>query len=264
LRQTGDAMDDQERVNRWLLRHRLGHLELTPLVEARIAVRHRTEQIENRLYLTALGFLAIASVVQAIWFEREGPPMTLASIGMGYLLMNAATGLTFWLQRRRDQRIARDLHHRVTRSEAVSLAAILGGRNLFAAAVMYGGGILVGAGSAVLANSDDDRLLAGVFLVGTILCFGLATWLLTDVVRRPAIADDEPSLRADDLLRRKDACRALVPYPAALAAIVAVSSTDGSALLWVFLAYAGAAMVAWGFTAAPAIRTRVASGVRAG
>jgi hypothetical protein len=261
-------MSDREQfqAGRWLRRHGVHDLALAPLVTARIAIRRRIERFELLTYFALAAVITIVALGQAVFTGESEPDQAVAfsliAIGTGYALMNVITGVMFWWQRRDDQRIAHGLRQRVTRAEAPSLATVLGRRNLRSMAVLYGGGILVGAVSMVFATATDDRRLAGVFVAGTTVCLGLSVWLLTDVVRRPAIADDEPSLRVDDLLRCKDASRALMPYPAILAAVTAISATDGSPLLWMFLIYAAAAVVAWGFTAAPVVRAALAAGTR--
>lgn len=261
-------MSDLERslVDAWLRRHKVAGLELTPLVAARIAVRHRCERIEKRSYLALVAIAAAAAVVEGAvsgWDEPDpSPASSVLSISGSLLVLSVVTGVTFWLQRRADQRIARRLRERVTRPEAVNVTAILGATNLWALAVVYAGGILVGAGSAALVTAAEDRLLALAFVIGLILYSAFTIWWFTNVVRQPAIADDERSLRADDLLRRMDVRRALFPYPACLAAVAAVSA-GGSGLLWVFLAYAAASVWVWGYTGSPAAPTLVTPGARA-
>jgi hypothetical protein len=255
------------RAEHWLRRQRIRDLELTPLVASRIAGRLRTDRIEIGISLGLAAIIAAAVMVDAA-SARASDVEQAAALGVGaiaatYALMNVVTSVMFWLRRRDDQRIARRLRQRVTRAEAATLTTVLGVGNLRSLALIYGGALLVGTASIMVATTTEDRQLAGVFVAGTALFLASSGWLLADAVRRPAIADDEPSLRADELLRRKDACRTLMPYTGPLAAVAAVSSAPGSPLRWMFLGYSVAAIVIWGLLAAPAVLGRQPSGARA-
>jgi hypothetical protein len=254
---------ERRRVDAWLRRHKVQNLELTPLVAARIAIRHRCERIKWGTHLALIAIWGVAWVVEGLvngWSEPEAAPaMEVISISLGFLLLAAITVVLFWLQQRADLRIAQRLRQRVTRSQAVSVATILGGKNLRLLVALYGGGILVGAVAAWRASDTEDRMLARAFVFGLIVCSTIITWLLADTARRPAVADDERSLRADDLLRRMDAREALFPYPTCVAA-VAVVAAGGSALLWVFLAYAVASVWIMGYITSPAEPTGVTPG----
>jgi hypothetical protein len=76
--------------------------------------------------------------------------------------------------------------------------------------------------------------------VGVFALIGLVG--LVHVVRRPAIAEDEQSLGDDLLLRREDALRVVLPYPALLALIAAVQSRSLT-VLFVLFGYAVVAAV---------------------
>jgi hypothetical protein len=224
------------RIYAGLQLHRLRDLELTPLVEARIAARERSYRIE------AAGFIALIAVFFAVglWEAITGHTVSTAgTIGQfiaAYLVLHAATAVALRLQRRTEGRLAEGLSQRVSRSVAVRLPDLVGRQLLWSAAVVYGGGLVVGATMAGISKTVADRVLAGTFTLGVALFGALSLWLLTDVVRRPAIADDERSLRADDRLRTVDADRAVAPYPLLLAAVAMVGSR-GSVLRWVFLGY---------------------------
>jgi hypothetical protein len=260
-------MNDQERVTGWLRRHRVRDLELTPLVVARVAVRDRYERAKMGTYLALLAVLGVAWVIDGSltgWsLPEETPATSVLAISLGFLMLGGVTGMVFWLQRRADQRVAQGLRQRVSRSQATTLATILGGRNLRIMLVVHGGGILIGAACAALATTTAGRMLGLAFAAGAIMCSGVVTWVVADVVCRPVVADDEPSLRADELLRRMDAGDVLFPYPMVLAAVAVTNSGAGSALTWAFLGYAAAALVVWAHTTWPAAPAGVGPGARA-
>lgn len=237
---------EEWRVHTWLKRNRLSDLELTPLVRARILARHRADRGAavgfGMLFLIAIGIGFVAQV------DDAGAAGTIAWFTAIYLLLYVAVVVMLWLQRRADLRIARGLPHRVTRSEATSPATLLGPGQVWSGAAVYSGGALLGA--AVTGYAGADRGLGLAFLAGTVLFGGFAAWLLGEIARRPAVADDEVSLRADHRLRRVDASQALAPYPAILALVAGVNSR--SAAMWLFLGYCALAFVAW---LVPALRS---------
>lgn len=234
----GDRVE--RRIHAWLRRHGVSGLELTPLVRARIADRDRAERVHW------LGF-AILLLAVPLGYER-GATATIVWFIAVYLVLNAAVATAFWLQRRADLRLARELPHRVTRSTAMDIATVLGQGYLWSATVLYGGGILIG--TLVAALFADDRALGVAFLAGVVLFAGITAWLLRDIVHRPAVADDEASLHADDRLRRVDASQALAPYTVILAVVAAANGR--SAAFWLFLGYAAAGLIAW---AVPTVRS---------
>lgn len=232
------------RVYAWLKRHRLFDLELTPLVEARIAARQRSDRIEMAGFFLAVAIFLFAGLWETITDRSQSTAGTVGNFIAAYLVMHSATGLAMRLQRRTELRLASGLSQRVSRSTAVRLPDMIGEQRIWSIAIVYGGGLIVGATMAWIGDAAADRILAGVFALGVALFGALSLWLLTDVVRRPAIADDERSLRADDRLRTVDAGRALAPYPLVLAAVAMVGS-KGSALAWALLGYLVVACLVW-------------------
>jgi hypothetical protein len=122
---------------------------------------------------------------------------------------------------------------------------VLGTGHVAAILVMHGGGLLLGAATALLAPRPPDRTLAITFLACVAVTAALSGVALAGVLRRPSVAEDSESLLVDDLLRAQDAREVVQPYPIMLAIVAAAGSTVGSWQVWTFLAYAGLSTVFW-------------------
>lgn len=231
----------EARARRWLGRHGAANRETTPLLTARLDARHRGEAVS-----TGVIVVAIAAYLSAIAFSDapRGGTTALSRITMFYVASALAAILALWVQGRAERRIGRALARRVAHPAAVRVGTVVGRWCIIAAVLVVGAGGLVSSVAAVTAPDPDDRLLGLILLgaVGAFALIGLAG--LVQVVRRPAIADDEQSLVDDLLLRREDALRVLIPYPALLALIAAVQSRS-LPVLFGFLAYAVIAAAAW-------------------
>lgn len=238
---------EQTYAQRWLGRHGAAGREAPPLLAARLAARYRAGWIEAVVVGVALVFLLGHSswdLATRDWAEqargegtRQPADSGLAIFMIVYAVMSVGVLLALRYRRRADRRIGRALPHRVARSSAVDLRQLLGGWFLAAAAVIYGGALLVG-GLGLAFGSSPDQAEAAVFLVATLVFGSFGVAILVDVARRPAVAEDEATLVDDHVLRREDGHRALTPFLVPFALVAAVHSSSGDGLLAAYLGYA--------------------------
>lgn len=249
----------ETRARRWLDRHGAVDRNCTPLLVARLAARRRGERWSMVLIMAAVAaYLGVVAVSGA----SRGGPGALFRVAVFYAVLALGAMLGLWVQGRADRGTGRALRRRVAHPAAVRVGAVVGPWCLVAAALVVGAGVIAGLIAAVGATDPGDRVL-GFILLGAVGVFALIALAgLAQVVRRPAIADDEQSLVDDLLLRREDALRVVVPYPALLAVIAAVQS-QSLPVLFGFLGYAVVAVAAWSIanwatthaaTAQPAVR----------
>jgi hypothetical protein len=237
---------ERNHERRWLDRHGAVGREATPLLAARLATRYRAQLIEGAVTATVVALLLGYAVWDLATARREagggGPDpgmdlLYLITLMVAYAMISAGTLAALWYRRRTDHKLGSTLPCRVARSSAVDLRRLLGGWFLAAAAVTYGGGLLVG-GLGLATGATSDRAVAAGFLVAVLVFGGFGTAVLVDVVRRPAVAEDEPSLVDDDVLRREDGQRAITPYLALFAFLAGIHSRSGDGLLAAYLGYA--------------------------
>lgn len=231
-------------------------LPRTPLVAARAAARRRGAWIRT----ASIALVGAVFVGWGAWrlLAPTVPAAPTASSGLlvfliAYAALTAGSLASLRYQRGVDQRLARGLRQRTGRATAVSLRDLLGTRTLVAVAVVYPGGVLLGGTIALVAEHTGDRLVAVGFCLGALAFGGLAASALAGIVRRPTVADDEPSLHADALLRRQDALDVLNQHFALLGAVAAVVTFD-RALLAIYLGYFAVATICWLVASWPAPR----------
>lgn len=221
------AEGDLRRAGKWLAQHGAGDRAPSRLLAARLAVRDRRQRAEQRLLLALAallaGFVLLRQVVD-IAIQVGGrdlvAPVSLAAF---YLLTSAGIWLLSRRQRAREARIAARLPRRAARSAVEHPVAVLGGAYLAAASITYLGGTGLGLGFALLSADPVDRALGLVFAVGTALVGAIAGVVAWEETRRPAVAEDDASLMADDLLRRQDAHR-VAPFTVAVALAFSASA----------------------------------------
>jgi hypothetical protein len=228
----------QQRARRWRRRHGMPDAGPAPLLEARLAARVRAEVV---------GYVVLAvALVGYLWWQDGTPPLSVRLAGFSAFctaLALVAVGQV-WQQRRDDRRIGAALARRVAHPTALRLATVIGRWPLTAALAVYGGGAVVGIVVAVASADPGDRA-AGAVVAVCVCAFAVLMLLgLTEVVRRPAVAESPQSLVDDTVLRREDAMKLIVPYPALLALVAGVNSS-GDLPLVVFLAYAAIAGFLW-------------------
>ena len=249
-----------ERAREWLRRNRLGHIEPSALLVDRLEARRRG----NRVYGgTLLAFFALLFVASAIG-NRSGSVFDpdASEIGrLSYPVLNnvffvIAMGVGQWYAYRAGRRLMLARSTRTAHPTAAGVARVLGTRYLAAVLVVYGGGLLLGVATALVATRPAERTLALTFL-GSVTVLAVVSGLaLAGVLRRPSVAEDSDSLLVDDVLRNQDARAAVVPFPIAVALLAAIGSTPvASWLIWSFVGYAALGSACW---AAVAIACRLA------
>jgi hypothetical protein len=231
-------------------------IEPTPLVIARLVTRMRGARAELiTVFVCTAGLVAWVAVDPR--FDGDTTPQNADLNGLGWsiavnavLVLTASIGL--WHRHRAEDARLAGMTVRTAHPSAADVRQVLGPASFNAAVAAYGGGLALGAITALLAPKAGDRMLGLAFLIGVVVFIGLAVLNLAVVLRRPALAEDADSLRVDDVLRSVDARSVVGPYPAIAAVVAGVSTTDGSWLIWPFLCYAAVGFFGWAFAQRPA------------
>jgi hypothetical protein len=248
-----------ERAREWLRRNRLGHIEPSALLVDRLEARRRGNRIYGFAFV-AFFALVFAGMLISDWKGSGFDPDESEVARLGSLVLNnvcllLAMGVGQWYAYRTERRLIMARRTRTAHPTAAGMARVLGTRYLAAVLVVYGGGLLLGAATALMAHRPADRTLALTFL-GSVTVLAVVSGLaLTGVLRRPSVAEDSDSLLVDDVLRTQDARAAVMPFPIVVAVIAAAGSSVGSWLIWSFLGYAALGSACW---AAVAIACRLA------
>ncbi|MBA8930480.1 hypothetical protein BC739_007713 [Kutzneria viridogrisea] len=225
-------------------RNRYGDGDLGPpeLLASRLRVRQWTQNAS----------LAVFSAVLIVYVLLRVPGRSEPDDVIWMALLTAGLALPAWLalvvQRLAERRIARGLDQRVARETAVSVSAVLGRWSVACWLATYPLGVVLGVLAAVFAPTAADRSLGVVLLIAVLALGALSVAVGVDVTRRPAIAVDAGSLRADDLFRTEDLRMAAFPYPLLIASVAAVNSANLMPLLaWsaLLLLLTGAAAISW-------------------
>jgi hypothetical protein len=240
---------DLDRARRWLRQHRLGDIEPTPLLAARLAARRRAKFAEVITVVVGTSGM-LAWMLAADYRGTSGDSADLFGLVWQVsfniaLILGMAAG--FWWQRREERPLLQGMAVRTAHPEATSATRVLGQRRVRTALAINVGGVATGAAVALLAPDGADRALALAFLLGVAVLAGLGALALNAVLRRPSVAEDSASLAVDDALRVEDGRRALVPYALLIAVIVAVNTTASSWAIWPFLGYAVAGVAGYVF-----------------
>jgi hypothetical protein len=234
------------RARKWLRGNRLGDVEPSELLVARLEARRKG----NRIHLAAgLAFITVMGVWRGI--DRSAPDEnTVSGIGLSafmYAMFIVALCLGWWYQDRAERRLLPPTRIRTAHPAATSVLDVLGPAHLVAGTVVFGGGLLLGAAGALLAPRQPDRVLALTFLAAVTVLATLGCLALVTVLRRPTVAEDAESILVDDVLRTQDARSALMPLPILVALATASGTTPGSWVLWALLAYTAVGAACWLF-----------------
>jgi hypothetical protein len=232
------------RARKWLRGHRLGDVEPSELLVARLEARRRG----NRIHIAAVvAFIMIMGVWR--WIDRSAPDEnTVSGIGLSafmYAMVIVALCLGWWYQDRAERHLLSLMRIRSAHPAATSVRDVLGPAHLVAVTVVFGGGLLLGAAGALLAPRPSDRVLALTFLVAVAVLAALGCLALVTVLRRPTVAEDAESILVDDVLRTQDARFALIPLPILVALATAGGTTTGSWMAWALLAYTAVGAACW-------------------
>jgi hypothetical protein len=197
------------------------------LLLARLMVRRRAVHL-------GAGLVAMVLVLRVTQFLLGSDaliwPVVLTA------LIALAAGVTLFVQRRGDDRIAASQQSHAERHEPVDFAAIVGRRTRVQLAVSYVGAALLGFAGLL---SAGEILSSVVFLVGVALLAAVTYASLHSALHRAPIAVDHGSLQADHLLRVNDARHAAVAYPVLLALVTMASASS----IWLLTAYTAVSVV---------------------
>jgi hypothetical protein len=237
------------RARAWLSRNRLGHVEPSALLVDRLEARRRGNWING---VTVVAFFVLLFSWNRI-SRGSGFGFDSDATGVGglvfFMLTNVVLILALWAGHwyayRAERRLVLARRTRSAHPTAAGVARVLGAGHLAAVLVVYGGALLVGAATALLAPRPPDRALALTFLGSIAVLAVLSGLALAGVLRRPSVAEDSDSLLVDDVLRTEDAIAAVAPFPIVVALVAAVGSTVGSWLIWSFLGYAVVGAASW-------------------
>lgn len=227
-----------DRARWWLDRHRLGGIEPTPLLAARLAARRAGIRAEiATIAIVIVGMLAWSFVVH--WGKGSDDPGAgdFAWLASFYVALIAGMAVGFWWQRRTERPLLAAMTVRSAHPAATNPVRVLGQPRLAAAIALNVSGLVVGAAIALLATTDRERKIGLAVLVGVAVLAMLSSLILAAVLRRPSLAEDSSSLAVDDRLRLEDAKRALVPYALPIGLTAALDSTLSPWVAWTFRGY---------------------------
>ncbi|HEV8557000.1 MAG TPA: hypothetical protein VGR06_11470 [Actinophytocola sp.] len=239
-----------ERAREWLRRNQLGRIEPSALLVERLEARRRGNWIT---FGTVMAYTAIFTILSDL-AERSRSDSTpdesdvsgLAWSVLTPVVIILAWGAGLWYSYRAERRLLGARRTRTAHPAAARVARVLGPRYLAVVLVVHGGGLLLGAATALLASRPVDRALALAFLGSIAVLATLFGLVLAGVLRRPSVAEDSDSLLVDDVLRTQDARAAVVPLPILVALVAALGdSTVGSWLIWSLLGYAVLGAACW-------------------
>ncbi len=224
----------------WLSPREPVFVEPTPLLVARIQARRRF----RRRIMAGVVAAAVALMI-ATWTwspETDSPAMYMAKISAAYV---ASLGTMWWIlrgPRRAEHRIARTVRTRVARPATVGVREVVGSWHLAAAGAGYVAATLIGVVALASVDSTQHRLAAVVCLAAVAACAVISAATVLAVVRRPALAEDDRSLAADDLLRVEDARQALGRYPL-IAVVAQLAAVIAPGNWWIIGGYAVAVVI---------------------
>nr|WP_062341684.1 hypothetical protein [Herbidospora sakaeratensis] len=187
----------------WLAQHDLADARPTPLLAHRLHARRYA-----RLAASVILAVLILGSAGAATYSRFGPesarPVSLVALTVlvaGLLL--AQFLLDRWV-RRVDRRAGATLSRRAAHLIQPGWRTVLGRPYaVFAAAVFAGSMVLTG--SALALPDETVRRLAVVMLIGLLGASAISALQLRHLIRHPVVAEDEPSLTADVIMRVEDA-----------------------------------------------------------
>ncbi|GHG42521.1 MULTISPECIES: hypothetical protein [Amycolatopsis] len=180
----------------------------TRLLATRLGVRNtaRPRPLVIRQAGIVLATLAVAVAYQCLQYLPGVRGVEMTESKVPYFLL-IGSQLAFWFAvRRRDRQALEQLGDRALARPRPSWRATLGGWYLASAAVTFAGGAALGVTMFV---ATPYRTYAwswlGLLAIGAVVC----AVIVTRVVRRPVIAEDEPSAAVDAVLRLDDLVIAL-------------------------------------------------------
>ncbi len=196
----------------------------TPLLATRLGVRSsaRPRPLVIRQAGIVLAAFAGAVAYQCLQYLPGVRGVEMTESKVPYFLL-IGSQLAFWYAvRRRDRQAVDLLGERALARPRPSWRALLGSWYLASAAVTFAGGAALGV---TMFAATPYRTYAWSWL--GLLALGAVVWavIVTGVLRRPVIAEDEPSAAVDAVLRLDDLATAL-PSAYALPVLVDLVTTQ--------------------------------------
>ncbi|MEU3791411.1 hypothetical protein AB0F07_16635 [Streptomyces fructofermentans] len=254
---------DLERARLWLTGHGLPDVPPTALLAKRLAVRQNTRLASQILLAVFIVALALVYTVGGPLEDASGAngPYPYRPLLLLALLVAAFVSAQALLDRRVrhvDRQAAAGLRRRAAHPVHLGWRAVLGPARAALAATTFGCAIALTAG-ALAASAPGVRYAAGVLLVGLCAAAAVTAVQLRHVLTSPAVADDEPALTADALLRIEDAREVTAPTMVwCMPWYIPSASMAGTALVWWNVAWF--ALIAGGAVTLVLITLRTARG----
>jgi hypothetical protein len=214
------------RATGWLSKHGLAETGPTPLLTARLAVRRRA-RVE--LFALAAVVFVLAVIAQFLaWYRQESGPRTVLLVSYVAVVLAFVLLRWLWLRavRRADRRIGAGLTRRVAHPTPPRWQCVLGRGRLITTVVTYAAGGFLLVATAVITSNTQHRVVIAIGLTGLALLAATSGMELTDIMRRPALAEDALSLVVDDTLRAEDAREAAAAVMPAMLVAFTMTSLD--------------------------------------
>lgn len=146
-------------------------------------------------------------------------------------------GFVWWATlriRKAEQRLARSVPRRIAHGKRLGVLEVAGTATVMLWLASCVGGIGLGLTIGFLAESTEKQLIGFTYAAGIAVLGALSIALARQVVKQPSLADDEISLRTDDMLRRKDTQLTLLPTGVYLALPLTSALPEFATWLWAY------------------------------
>lgn len=237
-------MTDTESAGCWLRRNNLGWVTVTPTLAERLAARRHGTRVEVAVVAAGIVVLLASGLVQGlagIGLART-PLAGIVVFSSSMLVLVLGAWLGMRVRQHGEREVAARMRTRAAHSGGRSAGRVLGKYYATVAVVTHLLGLALGIGVLV---TSDERAVGVAFTLAVAVLGVVGCALLVDVVHRPALATGPESLTVDDVLRTRDARRAVAPYPAIVALAGGVSSAPGTPVVYWMAAYGTVATALW-------------------
>ncbi|MFD5248583.1 hypothetical protein ACFWIW_28865 [Amycolatopsis sp. NPDC058340] len=183
---------------------------------------------------TSGGAPTLMSRHKADW-PRISESGALVAILMTFVVL---AGLVWWTTlriRKAEQRLARSVPRRIAHGKRLGVFEVAGPGTVTLWLVSSVGGIGLGLAVGFLAESTEKQLIGFTYVAGIAVLGALSFALARQVIKQPSLADDEISLRTDDMLRKKDTQLTLMPAGVYLGLPLTSAIPEFAKWLWAYL-----------------------------
>jgi hypothetical protein len=192
-------MVDVAKARDWLAKRGVRVDLPTRLLALRIGARHNAVTRAGFGLRAIFGFVGVVGAIgyQCLQYLPDVRGVEMTESKIPYFLIGSAQLATWFAVRRRDR-----LTDWARRPAGSARWKLLGGWYLMSVVITFAGGAALGVAMYVTTSARTYAWSwLGALGVGAV-CFAV---ILTDIVRRPALAEDTASLAVDDILRVEDA-----------------------------------------------------------